>query len=106
MWPLAGRCPQSIMTLLRPNTHTRLIALLGLLTGAFGTAFWLLHRSHESEASRMPEDLRQARTELLDDLPGLEGESLRKLPTTLPIGTRGRSSSARPIRIGAVPTSR
>ena len=65
------------MSLLRLNTQTRLIALLCLLIGVFGTMFWLLRESHEREAARMLADVRADRSQLLGSLLDLTGESLK-----------------------------
>ena len=68
---------QPVMNLLRLNTQTRLIALLCLLIGVFGTAFWMLRKSHEREAAQMVTDVRVDRCKLLGGLLDLTGESLK-----------------------------
>jgi signal transduction histidine kinase len=68
---------QPVMNLLRLNTQTRLIALLCLLIGVFGTAFWMLRLSHEQEAAQMVTDVRTDRCKLLGGLLDLTGESLK-----------------------------
>lgn len=61
------------------KTQTRLILLLGLLLAMFAASTWLLRLSHQSETEERLREEREERSDLLDRMVELMGDSLESL---------------------------